>query len=126
MFQEVEVRKYCMECGGAGKVWSPDLPDPFATTSTGSSQNQAHHAARKDFETVASEWIFAAVFIAVAYFGITETDFEWYWSVGAGFLSGLACQKLMNGPFRFVLTGLKYVLLATLVGAGLILAIYLL
>lgn len=42
--------------------------------------------------------------------------------VGSGFLAGLAGRKLFNGPLRFLLTWLKYLLIVACAGAVLAVA----
>lgn len=73
-------------------------------------------AKRVPFEETLVQWIFIAVWGAIAYVGIQYTKLEWYWPVGVGGMAGFALYRLFQGPLRGVLTGVKYLLIVAGVG----------
>lgn len=85
----------------------PDTSDP----------RRRQTLAEKNFEDVAAEWLFVAVWTAIAYYGITLTGLAWYWPVAVGFVVGFGIYKLLSGPLRVVLTGLRYSLPIATLGA---------
>ena len=76
------------------------------------------------FEESIAQWIFIGAWAAIGYYGIQYGKLDWYWPVGFGLLVGFVLYKLFQGPLRFLLTGLKYLLLVGAVGVGLALIVH--
>ena len=85
----------------------------------------AYHSGRETqresepFEDVAANLIALIVWIAIGYYGTTETNLEWYWPVGVGFAVSVMTSKLLSGPLRFLMTILKWSIICAIF-AGLI------
>lgn len=63
--------------------------------------------AEKGFEDVFAEWVLVAVWTAIAYYGVSLTSVAWYWPVGVGFVLGFGVYKILSGPLRILVSGLR-------------------
>ena len=64
-----------------------------------------------EFEDAAANLLSLGTLAGVWYYGNTYTNLEWHWLLGAGVSSGLLTYTLLSGPFRKLLTALKYVII---------------
>lgn len=118
MYREITVRKSCFFCGGIGSISRPESYSP--PPSSHASQRQApKHAPPIQFEEGVATLAAFGAWATIWYYGSSLTNLEWYWPGIVGALIGLLIRKLLAGPFRCILTWLKYVLMIGLVLTGL-------
>ena len=63
------------------------------------------------FEEGAANLLSIGVAVAIWYYGYNQTRLEWYWLLGGGLFGGLVTYKLFTGPFRSLLTLLRYLII---------------
>ena len=64
-----------------------------------------------EFEAAAANLLSLGTLAGVWYYGNKYTNLEWHWLLAAGVSLGLLTYTLLIGPFRKLLTILKYVVL---------------
>jgi len=83
---------------------SDDRPNPPA-------ERERRASRPVEFEDAAANVLSLGTLAAVWYYGNKYTDLEWHWLLGAGVSLGLLTYTLLSGPFRKLLTILKYVII---------------
>ena len=71
-----------------------------------------------EFEAAAANLLSLGTLAGVWYHGNKYTSLEWHWLLAAGVSLGLLTYTLLIGPFRKLLTILKYVVLIGLLLAA--------
>ncbi len=120
LYRDIAVWKSCSFCGGIGTIYRPEPYSPPRPHSSPTAESQTSKRTRpfQFEESIASLAVFGA-WGAIWYYGYRWTTLDWYWSGAVGALVGLLMGKLLTGPFRWILTWLKYIVVMGLVLAGL-------
>jgi len=100
----------CSFCGGSGTIWVPDKTPSNDTYDTGGTGCVGGSWAQNAFEDNFAGILFLVIWGWISYYGLNNTDMEWYWPVGIGFLMGWFVHWLFSGPLRFVGTIVKHII----------------
>ena len=112
----------CVFCNGMGTIWVPDKVNYGSSGSSGG-RNAPSSYSSESFEDAVAGLLGIITFGVVVYYGLTQSDLEWYWPVLGGLVLGFLVVWLFKGPLRFVLTFVKFLLSAAII-AGILYSIY--
>jgi hypothetical protein len=101
----------CSFCGGSGTIWVPDKTTSNTTYSSNRSTGSGGGSwAQNAFEDNFAVILFLVIWGWISYYGLNNTDYEWYWPVGIGFVIGWFAYWLFRGPLRIIGTAVKYII----------------